>query len=62
MATGFTQLYPTFSSVSAALILTLNDLFVGQAARRLGVGKSLLTAAADYGKANGAVRLSPRTI
>ena len=47
---------------SAAPILTLNDLFVGQAARRLGVGKALLTAAADYGKANGAVRLSPRTI
>jgi GNAT superfamily N-acetyltransferase len=60
-ATGFTQLYPTFSSVSMAPILTLNDLFVSQAARRLGVGKALLNAAADYGRANGAVRLSLRT-
>jgi GNAT superfamily N-acetyltransferase len=60
-ATGFTQLYPTFSSVSMAPILTLNDLFVGAAARRLGVGKALLTVAAEYGKANGAVRLSLRT-
>jgi len=60
-ATGFTQLYPTFSSVSAAPILTLNDLFVGESARRLGVGKALLRAAAEYGRANGAVRLSLRT-
>jgi GNAT superfamily N-acetyltransferase len=60
-AAGFTQLFPTFSSVSAAPILTLNDLFVGQIARRLGVGKALLAAAAEYGRSNGAVRLSLRT-
>jgi ribosomal protein S18 acetylase RimI-like enzyme len=58
---GFTQLYPTFSSVSAAPILILNDLFVARAARRLGVGALLLEMAAEYGRANGAVRLSLRT-
>jgi GNAT superfamily N-acetyltransferase len=60
-AAGFTQLFPTFSSISAAPILTLNDLFVAQSARRLGVGAALLRAAAEYGKANGAVRLGLRT-
>jgi hypothetical protein len=34
---GFTQLYPSFSSVSMARILVLNDLFVDEHARRKGV-------------------------
>jgi hypothetical protein len=33
-AVGFTQLFPSFSSASAARILILNDLFVDPAARR----------------------------
>jgi hypothetical protein len=37
-AVGFTQLYPSFSSVSAARTFLLNDLFVAPAARRSGVG------------------------
>lgn len=33
---GFTQLYPSFSSVSLARIFVLNDLFVHECARRKG--------------------------
>ena len=36
-AVGFTQLYPSFSSVSMARVFVLNDLFVAPTARRLGV-------------------------
>ena len=56
-ALGFTQLFPTFSSVSAARILILNDLFVVPEARRMRVGSLLLSAAASFGRAVGAVRL-----
>ena len=35
---GFTQLYPSFSSVSMARIFVLNDLFVDALARRKGGG------------------------
>src|SRR5580658_6425963 len=41
-AIGFTQLFPSFSSVSAARILILNDLYVRPEARRKGVGYLLL--------------------
>ena len=60
-ALGFVQLFPSFSSGAAARILILNDLFVVPGARRAGVGKLLLRAAADYGKAVGAVRLTLST-
>ncbi|NRR32502.1 GNAT family N-acetyltransferase [Oxalobacteraceae bacterium] len=60
-AVGFTQLYPSFSSVSAARIFILNDLFVVSAARGLGAGRQLLQAAAAFGRALGAVRLSLST-
>lgn len=56
-AVGFTQLYPSFSSVSAAPVLQLNDLYVEEAHRRRGAGRLLLTAAADYGRSVGAVRM-----
>ena len=54
---GFVQLYPSFSSGAAAHILILNDLFVVPEARRTGIGRLLIRAAANYGKAVGAVRL-----
>jgi GNAT superfamily N-acetyltransferase len=60
-AVGFTQLYPSFSSVSMARVFVLNDLFVAPTARRLGVGEALLTAAADHALQMGAVRLSLTT-
>ncbi len=60
-AIGFTQLFPSFSSASVARILILNDLFVDPAARRTGAGQALLRAAADFGRAVGAVRLTLST-
>lgn len=58
---GFTQLYPSFSSGLAKRIFILNDLFVAPAARRSGVGHLLLQAAADFGRAAGAARLTLST-
>ncbi|MBT2747788.1 MULTISPECIES: GNAT family N-acetyltransferase [unclassified Lysobacter] len=58
---GFTQLYPTFSSVRAARVWVLNDLFVESRARRRGVAQALLNAAADFARADGAARLELET-
>ncbi|MGV0986129.1 MAG: GNAT family N-acetyltransferase [Limnohabitans sp.] len=60
-AVGFTQLYPSFSSVSMARVFVLNDLYVAPTARRHGVGQSLLNAASAYARQLGAVRLSLTT-
>ncbi len=60
-AVGFAQLYPSFSSVSAARTFILNDLFVAPEARRSGVAVELLRASTNYGRAVGAVRLSLST-
>ena len=58
---GFAQLFPSFSSASAASILILNDLFVLPEVRRTGVGSQLLVAAAEFGRAMGVVRLTLAT-
>jgi ribosomal protein S18 acetylase RimI-like enzyme len=58
---GFTQLYPTFCSVSAAAIYVLYDLFVLPECRRTGVGRALLRAAADYAAKTDAMRLELAT-
>lgn len=58
---GFTQLYPSFSSVSLARIFVLNDLFVHECARRKGVASKLLSAATAFAQALGAVRVSLST-
>jgi ribosomal protein S18 acetylase RimI-like enzyme len=60
-AVGFTQLYPMFSSVSAARIYVLNDLFVAPEARRQGVARLLLREAETYARAVGAIRLTLST-
>lgn len=59
---GFTQLYPMFSSVRAARVFVLNDLFVAEHARRRGVALALLSAAADHGAREGAIRLELETM
>lgn len=56
-ALGFTQLYPSFSSVSACRVWILNDLFVVQAARGQGVGRALMHAAKAHAKKTGVRRL-----
>lgn len=58
---GFTQLYPLFSSVRAVRTYLLNDLFVVAAARRQGVARALLIAAADHARNLGAASLSLST-
>ncbi|SRR5579883_422094 len=60
-ALGFTQLYPSFSSVSMKPIWILNDLFVVGEARRRGVGLRLLRAARDHASRTGAARLALST-
>lgn len=58
---GFTQLYPMFSSVRAARVWVLNDLFVPAPVRRRGVARALLDAAAQFARADGAARLELET-
>ena len=60
-AVGFVQLYPMFSSVRMARTWILNDLFVAPAARRGGVARALLEAAAAFAREDGAVGLSLET-
>lgn len=58
---GFIQLYPSFSSVSLRKIWILNDLFVIESARKQGVAKLLMNAAADFARETGAIRMSLST-
>lgn len=58
---GFTQLFPSFSSIQMMQILILSDLFVVETYRKRGVGNALLSAATDYARQIGAVRLSLST-
>lgn len=60
-AVGFVQLYPAFSSIRATRTYLLNDLFVTAPARRLGIGRRLLMAAADLAREQGAASLSLST-
>lgn len=61
IALGFTQLYPSFSSVSVAPIVILNDLFVSPAGRCRGVARALLRRAEEHAHETGAVRLALTT-
>lgn len=60
-AVGFTQLFPSFSSVGATRVWILNDLYVDAAARRQGVAQALLRAAAEFARIDGAHRLELET-
>lgn len=50
---GFTQLYPSFSSVSLKRLWILNDLFVVPDARGKRVGEALIGAAMDLARQSG---------
>ncbi|HEY9887921.1 MAG TPA: GNAT family N-acetyltransferase [Candidatus Obscuribacterales bacterium] len=54
---GFTQLYPSFSSVSMKPIWILNDLFVDEAHRGQGVAKRLIEAAETFARNSGAISM-----
>lgn len=56
-AAGFTQLYPSFSSIGCIRVFLLNDLFVSPCARSRGVGRALLSAARALALEAGAKRL-----
>jgi GNAT superfamily N-acetyltransferase len=58
---GFTQLYPSFSSVSMRRLWILNDLFVEAQARKLGVGEALLERARQWAAETGAKGLELAT-
>lgn len=62
MAVGFTQLYPMFSSVRTARTWILNDLYVDASARRGGVARSLLDAAVQFARDDGAVGIALETM
>jgi ribosomal protein S18 acetylase RimI-like enzyme len=58
---GFTQLYPTFSSVSMKRVWILNDLYVNGQTRNQGIGERLLNKAKDFAIQTGAKSLSLST-
>lgn len=58
---GFTQLYPSFSSVAARRLWILNDLFVAEHARRRGVARALMQGARELALQTGAIRLTLQT-
>ncbi len=58
---GFTQLYPSFSSVSMKRVWILNDLFVEETARCQGVGTQLMQAAESFARQTGAVIIALST-
>jgi ribosomal protein S18 acetylase RimI-like enzyme len=60
-AVGFTQLYPSFASVSLCRMFVLYDLFVVPHARRHGVAAALLRTAVDYAREQGAGELMLQT-
>ncbi len=60
-AVGFTQLYPSYSSVAMRRMWILNDLFVVKSARRTGVATSLMEQAQRFAADTLAVRLALAT-
>ena len=60
-AIGFTQLYPTFSSVSMKKMYILNDLYVINEMRGLGIGKDILNYCQQWAKEKGYKGLSLET-
>lgn len=53
-AVGFTQLYPSFSSLSMKRVWVLNDLYVLENCRRQGVAKLLMEQARGFAVKTGA--------
>ncbi len=58
---GFTQLYPSFSSVSMQRTYILNDLYVASAARKKGVGEILMETAKQFAVTSGSKGLTLET-
>jgi len=58
---GFTQCYPSFSTVALAEIWLLNDVFVHPDFRRRHIAEQLMTETEDAAKSAGAARIWLRT-
>jgi RimJ/RimL family protein N-acetyltransferase len=58
---GFTQLYPTFTSVGMRRAWLLNDLYVAEKARKQGLAEALLYKAREYAISTGAKYLMLET-
>jgi ribosomal protein S18 acetylase RimI-like enzyme len=58
---GFTQLYPTFSSVAAKRAWILNDLYISNNFRRRGIANQLIQKALEYCRDKGAAWLTLQT-
>lgn len=58
---GFTQLYPSFSSVGMKHIWILNDLFVSPKFRGQNIAKKLMQEALNHAKRTGALRIDLAT-
>ena len=58
---GFTQLYPSFTSVGLTRIYILNDLFVKPDQRGKGIGEQLLRTAQEFCSSQGARGLALET-
>lgn len=57
LAVGYTQLFPSWSSVSMQRVWILNDLYVLPEARNRGIARALMSAARDLAISTNAVRL-----
>jgi GNAT superfamily N-acetyltransferase len=60
-AVGFTQLYPSFSSVYMQRVYILNDLFVTSKTRKQGVGEALMKRAKQFAIKEGCKGLTLET-
>lgn len=58
---GFTQLYPSFSSVAMKRVWILNDLFVKEEYRKRGAAKLLMSAVENFARETGAVKINLST-
>jgi len=58
---GFTQLYPSWTSIGLNRAWILNDLYVDSSVRRLGVGRMLMNAAKEFAVENGSAWLELAT-
>jgi ribosomal protein S18 acetylase RimI-like enzyme len=54
MPIGFTQLYPTYSSVRVVKNWILNDLYVDKEYRKQGIGEKLIATVMNFAKENNA--------
>lgn len=58
---GFTQLYPSFSSLALKRCYILNDLFVAENSRKLGAARALMDEAFAFCEQAGALHISLET-